>query len=666
MKHPSRLLRAWPLVSLLASALIDSSQMAAGRPGTSSSIVDRLGNRRRSIASRDVGRSARIRSTTGTVSTVDSVIDSGVVTSTSATPSNGDLLLQYLNKKASTNGKTAQQLIEKLISKKGGIEEPQVASTAALLVEPEVEESGDLVEVVNTQACDDTPVSQAYDCVQKEFKQTAYSCSIDFYPEVCTIVIKPMQTSCPKDVERTITYQCPKLKNKQMCYNIPKAVQTVCTGTANQAKETDCQRVRTEKVCSIVEETIPWTCLETKPLTLDYTCSKVEPTTDCSPNVVAVDDDCTRETNVPVVYDYYDVEPQTECHTERKKNMCQKNVRSVNLYSCPETYYEQECTMVTVPVTKMCDTPATVTEEYPCEKTETRVFKKACGFGQGKKFLRISDTVTDNGTDNGKSLCDYEAPVTVSTTCTREATVVKQEPCTETEQQEQCEMVEKTREKSCETPTVRSVETECDDWVEEEVCEEVNKTVTKKGVRFETKTESFPCTSTYAKEVCVEVQSLVDSTCSAQLRETQEVSCTRSYKRQVCENNNVSSIELCADVSEEAIEYDCQQITYEEKCSTVPYYELEDCEVTLVETELTPCEGDYQVTECTPQESPQMGTCFNDEEVDVASTCYRIESQNTCQDVITTRVIKDTVNYAASTVSASPTESTKSSIEPTK
>lgn len=129
-------------------------------------------------------------------------------------------------------------------------------------------------------------------------------------------------------------------------------------------------------------------------------------------------------------------------------------------------------------------------------------------------------------------------------------------------------MVEKVREKTCESPSTRTVQAECEDWVEETVCQQVNKTVTKKGVKFETKVDSFPCTSTYAKEVCVEVSSLVDATCDANLKETQEVPCTRKYKKQVCQDIDVPSTEICTEIKEQEIEYPCLQIVFEEvSCS---------------------------------------------------------------------------------------------------
>lgn len=154
--------------------------------------------------------------------------------------------------------------------------------------------------------------------------------------------------------------------------------------------------------------------------------------------------------------------------------------------------------------------------------------------------------------------------ITVIGMCTREVVVNKAQTCTEMEKKEECQMVEKIREVACEAPSVRSIDSECDNGEEEEVCVDVNKTVTKKGIRYETKLETFPCTSTYAKEVCVEVVNLVDSTCSATLSETSEVPCTRKHKKQVCQDKDVPSVEVCTDISEQEIQYACDQLTFEE------------------------------------------------------------------------------------------------------
>ena len=78
-----------------------------------------------------------------------------------------------------------------------------------------------------------------------------------------------------------------------------------------------------------------------------------------------------------------------------------------------------------------------------------------------------------------------------------------------------------------------------------------------------------------------------------------------------------------------------------QKCTTVPYYDLEDCEVVLEETVLEPCEGEFRVTECTPQDTPQMGTCFKDEQIEFSETCFRIDTDNVCEGVVTTRVVQD-------------------------
>lgn len=404
---------ALPLGFLLAMNLLIGPFTVTGRPSASTTLLERFGTRRRNGT--NAGQPARTRSGTGAPATAaitpDNVIDSGVVTTSSAAPSNGDLLLQYLNKRASSNGKTAQQLIEKLVSKKGGVAPATSppAQPAARMAEPQ----GDLVEVVDTENCIDVPISVPYDCVQKELKQTAYPCSLNFYPEVCSIVTRTMETKCPATVERTIPYQCPQLKNKQICYNQPSTTPSTCFGLANKATENECERSRLQKACSIVDSDISWTCLETKDMDLSYTCSALETMTECAPDLVAVDDNCTRETKVPMVYDYYDVEPQRVCEMVKKKSLCTSTFRSVTLQTCPETYYEKECQWIDVPVTKPCDVPAYVTEEYSCEKTEMQTFKKPCGYGLGKKFLRVDtdSTVNINGNGNGTKMCDYEAPV---------------------------------------------------------------------------------------------------------------------------------------------------------------------------------------------------------------------------------------------------------------
>ncbi|KAL8438401.1 hypothetical protein ACSSS7_000144 [Eimeria intestinalis] len=567
-------------------------------------------------------------------------------------PSNGDLLMQYLSKKANQPGKTSQAFIEKLVSKKGGVQ-PAPASVPLGRSITVPEEAPELVEVVPQESCNQVPSLNAYECVQKELQQTPYTCSLNHFPDVCEVVTQTMDTMCPQVVQRTLTYECPQLRNQQLCYSVPTTVQTTCTGLANQVQQSDCERMRTQKVCSTVEVEVPWTCLETEDLTQEYSCDKIESVTECLPNVVAIDDNCTREVNVPVVYEYYDVQTTTQCEIVQSANpACIQMGRSAIPESqgpCFESYFDTQCKYVDVMVDTLCNVTNTVIEEYTCEQTEMRTFKKACGFGQGKKFFMLEQQQTNgnggsngNGNGNGSSLgrgCTYESPVT------------NQEACQESQQQERCEVIEKQYEVSCPQPAVatRSVqEQECPEFIDEEVCREVSSPVTKTGVRYEKRTESYPCTSTSAKEVCVQLQVLGSDTCSVQLQETKEATCTRKRKKQVCQDKSVPSIEICAEISEQEMQYSCNQITYEEKCTTVPYYEMGQCELTLTETVLEPCQSNFQVTECVPQLDPQMGTCYSDEELEVPQTCFKVEYNTTCNTVQTTRLMENAlVNKAA-------------------
>lgn len=412
------LLLAFVIYTLNLFAKID------GRPAINAPIMDRISSRRRNgnttreIIPNEAPRSAEPRAAYGTTTT-----DAPQPSPASTTPSNPDLLLQYLNKPGTNTSAAAQDLLNKLLSKKGGA---KVAPPP-----PPGKEEKELVEIVHEEACADIPATVPYECVQKEFKQTAYSCSLDFYPEVCNVVTKPLATMCPKDYERTVSYQCPKLSNRQLCYSQPKGVQTVCQGRANKAKEASCERTHTQKSCRTEEVTIPWTCYETKEMDLSYACKNAENKTQCAPNLVAVDDACTRETKVPLVYDYEDQQPATECRTVRTKKMCPKTVRSVSLYSCPETYYEKECQMVDIPVAAMCDNPTTVIEEYPCQKTEMKTFKKPCGFGPGKKIIALDPNSSNNDSGDGgniqgrRKLCEYQSPVSFSIFMTSTFLVIK-------------------------------------------------------------------------------------------------------------------------------------------------------------------------------------------------------------------------------------------------
>ncbi|KAL8440711.1 hypothetical protein Emag_007802 [Eimeria magna] len=594
-------------------------------------------------------------SNTGKGSFTETIVDVQVTTPlVTNAPSNGDLLMQYLSKKSNQPGKTAQAFIEKLVSKTGGIVDQPAVVTAPMgrsITVPEADP--ELVEVVTQESCNQVPSLSAFDCVQKELQQTPYTCSLNHFPEVCEVVTQAMETMCPQVVQRTLTYECPQLRNQQLCYSVPKTVQTTCTGLANQVQQSDCERMRTQKVCSTVEVDVPWTCLETEDLVQEYTCDKIESVTECLPNVVAIDDDCTREVNVPVVYEYYDVETTTQCETVQVPNpACLQMARAAIPLSsepCMESYFDTQCRMVDVMVETLCQVTNTVIEEYACEQTEMRTFKKACGFGQGKKFFMLEQQTNGNANANanGSSLgrgCSYEAPVTVTGTCTREVQVTNQEPCTESQQQEQCEVVEKQYEVTCpdvQPAAARSMQESCPEFINEEVCTQINNPITKTGVRYEKRSESYPCTSTSAKEVCVQLQVLGSDTCSVQLQQTKEATCTRRRKKQVCQDKPVPSIEVCAEISEQQMQYQCDQITYEEKCSTVPYYEMGQCEMTLTETVLEPCQSNFQVTECVAQTEPQMGTCFSDEEVEVPQTCFKVEYNTTCNTVQTTRLMEN-------------------------
>lgn len=418
MRAPKTHFRVCLSLFLGTLALLSVSQSAPSRPERSNSIRERLNTILSTpAAGRDAARPANGRGRapqaagSAGASSPPAAPEGAVTGASSTSPSNAELLLQYLDKRASSNSKSPQEFIDTIISKKAGV-------AAAREAVPE-EDSG-LVEVLDSQTCAQVPVARPYECARKELKQTAYPCSLEFYPEVCTLVTRPMESKRPRDVERKVPYQCPKLRNKQLCYSVPKSQQTTCVGMVNKAKESECQRNHVQKSCTIVEESIPWTCHETKEIQLSYACSRVEPTTECSPNLVAIDDACTRETKVPVVYEYYDVEPEQQCEVVRKKNMCPKTVRSVDLYSCPETYYDKVCITVDVPVTRMCDAPVTITEEYPCEKTEVRIIKKACGFSQGaRRFLRAevegqegpAPAAAAAASSGRRRLCDYETTV---------------------------------------------------------------------------------------------------------------------------------------------------------------------------------------------------------------------------------------------------------------
>lgn len=250
-------------------------------------------------------------------------------------------------------------------------------------------------------------------------------------------------------------------------------------------------------------------------------------------------------------------------------------------------------------------------------------------------------------------LCEYETAVQVPSTCTREASVTKQEPCMQKETVEECGEVERQEDRTCERTSSKEVEVDCIDeeggeggeggagYTEETVCKDIPKIVTKKGIKFNTIVNTFPCTSTYAKEICVETQQLVQDTCTVSLKETQENSCLIPYKKQSCVDKEVFSTEICTEIKEEQVEYPCKQIVFQEKCTTVPYYELEPCEVVLEETILEACEGDFRITECTPQDTPQLGTCYKDEEININTICYKIQQDNICEGVVTTRVVQD-------------------------